>query len=374
MKIKRENLFYIYIAIMTFIFYIRFFRVESALMNSAIYILMSVGLILFGIYYIFQKDKLRYKILHLAILMFIIFIYFISGKQYEYLIFTVLALLGVRNKSLKKIMKIFFYTYLICMASTFFLCLVGIRPDVMYSKISSGKTIQLHSLGFPTGNNFFAMLFILYVSLIYYKYEKLNYVHLIGMEIIGILFYFIFYARTGIILITILTFGTIISKYVLIKNRGRKLISVLEIISNPAMFIFTYLFSTKFYGSAIQVLTDKMVSDRLEIANIYFEIFPAKLFQTSFHYIGDLPVDNLYAFVICGFGFAFAAVIGFIYVKTMIRLYKRKKYFEMFIVTLFVLYAYSEKFFINAFRNPSMFLLGIGLFKNNNMLEEEKIE
>ncbi len=105
MKIKRENLFYIYIAIMTFIFYIRFFRVESALMNSAIYILMSVGLILFGIYYIFQKDKLRYKILHLAILMFIIFIYFISGKQYEYLLFTVLALLGVRNKSLKKIMN-----------------------------------------------------------------------------------------------------------------------------------------------------------------------------------------------------------------------------------------------------------------------------
>lgn len=374
MKIKKEDLYYIYIFIMTFIFYIRFFKIESKIINIGIYILMTVALLCFAVYYIFQKDKIRDKILHTAVLLLMIFIYYISKMQYEYLLFTALALLGVRNKSFNKIAKVFFYVYLVCIISTFLLCLLGIREDLIYTKISSGKEIQLHSLGFPTGNNFFAMLFILYVSLIYYKYEKINYVHLVGLEIINILFYFVFYARTGFILNTILIIGTFCYKYIKSENKVRKIISTAEIFGVPFMFLFTYIFSTKLLGSNIQIITDKIVSDRLKIASIYFKVFPIKIFQNTFHYIGDLPVDNLYAFVLCAFGVGFAVAITYIYVKTMIKLYKRKKYFVMFIITLFVLYAYSEKFFINAFRNPTIFLLGIGLFKKNTMLEEEQLK
>ena len=335
---------------------------------------MAIALGNFTVYYISQKDKIRDKILHTVVLLLMVFLYYISKMQYEYLLFTALAILGVRNKSFNKIAKIFFYVYLVCMISTFLLCLLGIREDVVYTKISSGREIQLHSLGFPTGNNFFAMLFILYVSLIYYKYEKINYIHLAGLEIINIFFYFVFYARTGFILNTILIIGTLFYKHIRNENRARKMIAMAEILGVPFMFIFTYIFSTKLLGSNIQIITDKIVSDRLEIASIYFKVFPTKMFQNTFHYIGDLPVDNLYAFVLCAFGIGFAVAIIYIYVKTMIKLYRRKKYFIMFIITLFVLYAYSEKFFINAFRNPTIFLLGIGLFKKNTMLGEEKLK
>lgn len=372
MKIKKDDFYYLYIAIMAIVFYFRFYNFNNYIVDYIFIGISIIALVIFMIYWIMSDFTVKDRSIHGIIVAFCLLLYCLSGKQYEYLIFSALAIIGMKHKSMKKIMKIFFISYFVCIMLHIYFLLLGIFEDNIYTKISSGRKIQIHSLGFATGNTFFAILFILYSSYIYYKYKEINYLHLIFMELICISFYFIFYSRTGLVVITILILGTFIKKYINLHRYLAKIIGCLEIVVIPLLFVVTYIFSTLLYGSNIQILLDKIISNRLVISHDYFLVYPLKLFQESFNYIGDLPLDNMYSFILCAFGVVATVVMCISYVYLMIKLFKGKKYFEMYMITLFALYSYSEKMFINAFRNPSIFFLAVILYKEYNILDLEE--
>ena len=371
MKIKRNDWYYIFVGLMIFTFYTRFFSTNDTV-DYLLYAIIFIALGCFGIYWIMVRENMIKRVFKIITLIFFVGIYFLTKMQYEYLILTALAIIGMKDKSFKIIMRIFYKVYGICLLMHLFMLLTGILQDNVYSKISSGKIINVHSLGFATGNTFYAILFILYVSLIYVKRDKINYVYLIGLEILNIIIYFLSYSRTGFITITVLIIVTLVTKYIKINFNKIKPIIWIDIFILPELFIFTYLNSTIYYGTRIQSLLDHIVSSRLTIGKFYLTIFPVKLFQNSFNLIGDLPIDNLYIFVLCAFGLFFAILICVAYTLLMIKLYKKRRYYEMFIITLVALYAYSEKFFINAFRNPTIFLIEMAFNKNSKILDEIK--
>ena len=368
MKIKKEDFYYIYILIMTIIFYFRFYNFNNIIINN-IYLLATIfALISFFLYWIQKIYTLRERIIHICIILFVCIIYYLSGHEYEYLIFSTLAIIGIKDKSLKKIMKIFVLSYGICLGIHFILLGVGVFKDIVYTKISSGRKIDIHSLDFTTGNSFFAILFIFYSAIIYSYYDKIKPGILLLMEFLAILLYNVFYSRTGIVCISILIIGTSINKYVKINKYIRKIISSVEIIIIPLMFLITLLFSTIFFATDMQKILDKVISSRLIISHIYIEKYPISLFQMNFEYIGDLPLDNLYSFIMCAFGMIPTMIINVCYIRLMVMLLKNKKYFEMFYILIFAIYSYSEKMFINVFRNPSILMLGIILYDNFNFL------
>lgn len=374
-KISKFDLYYIFMAISTIVFFLRYFKFEYRVVNYGIYALSAISIIVYATYWKLEDFSIKERLIHVFLLIIIFAVYYFSGMKYEYLFFNILAIIGIKNKSMKKIMKIIFIIYVSCLLIHIILLSTGIINNKVFLKISSGKVITTHLFGFTHGNTAFTILFTLICSLIYYKFNKLRIWHLIALEIISLLLYLAFRARTGIIIITIFLVGTAIFKLVRNKkNTILKIFSTIQIITVPTLFIGTYLLSTTFYNTKLSNIINKFITDRIKISNIYFEAVPLSLLPQNFDLIKDLSFDNMYSFILCSFGLIFTIAIIIVFILLYINLLKKKRYFDIFILTLFMIYCYAEKMYINAFRNPSILFLGVLLYKNFSMFDWEKEE
>lgn len=374
MKIKKDNLYYIFIAIATFVFYMRHFNSLYKIINYIVYALAAISITVYALYWMFEEFSAKERLMHICLLSGIFIVYYLSGMKYEYLIFTALAVIGMKNKSIKKVMYITFFIYFMCLIVHVILVFAGIIEDEIFIKVSSGKKIVTHRFGFSHGNTAFTILFTSICSYVYYRFEKIKIWQLVVIEIISLVLYFVFYARTGLLIITLFLLGTAIFKFT--KNKENMILKIfrrLEITIIPMMFIGTYLLSTVFYDTNIATIINNLVSDRLKISNVYFGTIPPGLFPKNFEFIGDLSFDNMYSFIMSSFGLIFTGFVIVVFVALYIKLLKEKRYFEMYIITLFALYSYSERMYINSFKNPSILFLGVLLYKNFNMFDcEEK--
>lgn len=375
MKINKHNLYYVFIAIATFVFYMRYFNFTYKAINYIVYALAMISIIVYLIYWLLEDFTVKERVVHFFLLSGIFIVYYLSGMKYEYLIFTALAVIGIKNKSIKKIMYITFLIYAIGLITHIVLLLTGVIQDEIFVKVSSGEKVITHKFGFSHGNTAFTILFTLICSYVYYRLKEIKIWNLVLIEIISVALYFVFYARTGFAIITLFLLGTII--YKLTKNKENIILKIfrrMEIGIIPMLFIGTYLLSTIFYNTNIATILNKLVSDRLKISNVYFETVPPGLLPKNFEFIGDLSFDNMYSFIMCSFGIIFTAFIIISFVLLYIKLLKQKKYYEMFVITLFALYSYSERMYINSFKNPSILFLGVLLYKNFSMFDSEEKE
>ncbi|MCI9365658.1 MAG: hypothetical protein HFJ54_03460 [Clostridia bacterium] len=317
---------------------------------------------------------MKERIIHICLLSGIFLVYYLSGMKYEYLIFTTLAIIGMKNKSIKKVMRITFLIYFICLIGQVLLLLTGVIEDEILIKVSSGERITTHTFGFVHGNTAFTILFTLICSYVYSEFNKIKIWHLVIIEIIAIILYFLFYARTGLAIITLFLIGTATYKFTKTKkNFVLKVIRKLQVAVVPIMFIGTYILSTFLFDTQIARTINRLVSDRLRISNTYFSFIPPGAFPQNFEFIDNLAFDNMYSFIILSFGFIFTTIVILAFVYLYIKLLKKKRYFEMYIITLFALYSYAERMYINSFKNPSILFLAVLIYKDFKMFDcEEK--
>ena len=208
MKINKYNAYYIFMVISTFVFYMRSFNFTYNVINYIVYALAATSLCIYLFYWISEEFSVKERIIHICLLSGIFLVYYLSGMKYEYLIFTTLAIIGMKNKSIKKVMRITFLIYFICLIGQVLLLLTGVIEDEILIKVSSGERITTHTFGFVHGNTAFTILFTLICSYVYSEFNKIKIWHLVIIEIIAIILYFLFYARTGLAIITLFLIGT----------------------------------------------------------------------------------------------------------------------------------------------------------------------
>ena len=375
MKIKKHNLYYMFMAIAMLVFYLRYFNFSSRIINYSIYALAATSLCVFLFYWVIEKFTTKERIIHICLLAIIFVVYYLSGMKYEYLIFTMLAIIGMKGKSIKKVMYITFIVYFICLIGQSILLLTGVIEDEILTKVSSGENVEMHTFGFAHGNAAFTILFTLICSFVYYKFDKIKIWNLVVLEIVSVIWYVLFRARTGLVIVTLFLIGTVIYKVTRNKqNLILKTIRSAQIAVIPVMFVGTYLLSTIFYNTQISNIINKLVSSRIEISNIYFNVIPPGILPKNYEFIANLPVDNMYTFIISTFGIVFSVMIIIAFVKLEIKLLKEKRYFEIFIITAFALYAYAERMYINSFRNPSILFLAVLIYKDFKIFDLERKE
>lgn len=368
---KKDNLYIAYCCIMSIVFFMRYFELSETI-NNLLMLVTAIAIGLFFLYWINVKFTKKELLKQIIILGIATAAYFLSGCEYEYIILTVLAVVGSKNIEIKKITKYMFITLLVVFIIYMLGIILNIIPNTTYVKTDKfGNNYTTYTFG-GHGNAFFCIWFTLIILYIYSFFEKIRFIHIVILEIISLVFYFLTYSRTGIVIVSILLIATAVLK--ILGNKIDKIkfipkfIKLLTIIIIPLMFITVYVLSTKLYGGELYSTVNNLITARLEVANYYISNFGVELLPQD--YDVTVTFDNLYAFIMVTFGWGITILICSIYIKLIRQLCKEKKYLEILIIMVFVLYSFSEKMFINVFRNFSILFFQYTLFRKEKEVEK----
>lgn len=273
-----------------------------------------------------------------------------------------LTIMGMKHCKFRKLIQISVYircivTVILVIGSVYGVYDIGYKtkPDTKYVEM------PVYSFGFNEPNMAFLSVFILLVILLYYNYEKLNIWWFLGTAGVAALFYELTFCRTGIAVFGF-TWALIVFEKLVKKDRV-KIILALSVLVGALFSFFTMLFYNG--NNSLMHLLNHFVSGRIYIMNSYFHdqglaLYPRnqELFYASYYGL----IDNCYMFLLLYGGWIFALIFLAVICTAMFRLYRKKCYKELVMLSAFALYAVLEQFVLNAFMNPFILLTGILLY------------
>jgi len=256
-----------------------------------------------------------------------ILIYLNSGYLNPF--FWILILVGCKDISFEKILKI----YLVITASitilAFCAALLGVIENLVYE--SEGRGVRI-AFGSVYVTDFASHIFYMILTYCYLKAEKLKIYHFIGIIVIMGLVYYFCKTRLDCIcmLITVIVFG--INKLLQVRlfngkvlmKKSIKIWNWLGLFSMPLLALISFT-ATRLYqvDNPFLIFVDKMISARLRLGKAGLDIYPIKLWGQPIVMVGaggttQWP-DN-YFFIDCS------------YVHILLR------YGALFLITLLLVY------------------------------------
>ncbi len=257
-----------------------------------------------------------------------ILIYLNSGYLSSF--FWVLILVGCKDISFEKILKV----YLVITGSIMILALCaalfGVIENLIYESADRGVRIAFGSV-YVT--DFASHIFYMILTYCYLKAERLKVHHFAGIIIIAGLVYYFCKTRLDCVsmLLIVIIFG--VNKWLQkLPYDGKRLLKKWKcfwkcfgLVSMPFFAIISYAFTVHYQeGNKVLVLIDKVISNRLSVGKSGLDTYALKLWGQAVDMVGAggttlwpanyFFIDNSYIHLLLRFGFVFTVALLATYV------------------------------------------------------------
>lgn len=360
-KIKlNEFVVYIFFAVITFC------KGLGLASSNKIYIIVfaigTLGVILKSLNEKFTKKEL----LNIIFLILLGGLDFIFGKETT-LLFTTIALISLKNTNIKKIIKVMFIARLISFVLMIFLPVLNVIPMNSMEFFRNGIFIKRTAFGFMHPNLAHSSFNIMVYLYLYLDYKKLNFKKVCLIEIANFVLYQCTYSRTGFIMGTIgIAFVFIIkifpkfSKFVINK------INIIYILLIIVTLICTIGYNKFDFINEI----DTLLTGRIKYMSEVYNNYEIPLIKTDNY--ESILFDNGYIDLLYNSG-----LVAFIWVvvaqmKTNSQIKENGLITEGFLSILFMIYSFTESYYINILMNPSLVFLSYSIFQEKKKQSEDE--
>lgn len=293
----------------------------------------------------------------IGVLLFIsLIVYYNTGEKGLLLYFTMM--LGMKNVSIKRVMKWAAAILSVSFMVLVFLSVFGLKQDITYlhDRAGFGQVLR-HSLGYPYPNTLFTTYIVLMVLIMYVlgKQTKKQLVITSTLMFLGAVYIYLYScSNTGLI---VATFYLLANLWLQLRNRLSIVEKIVLLMAYPGCALLSIVGPLVTSGRLFQLM-DKVLHNRWAYSCYYLTTEPVTLFGTRF---GETPNENymidssfLYSFLQIGvipFLIVTALMIGMI-----VCYVKKDKRIELAMIISFCVLGLSDPFFFNLSYKNLMFL------------------
>lgn len=319
-------------------------------------IMLVIGMLLFLLKIAMTRHTFGEYLL-IGILLFIsLIVYYNTGEKGLLLYFTMM--LGMKNVSLKRVMRWAAAILSVSFTVLVFLSVFGWKQDITYlhDRAGFGQVLR-HSLGYPYPNTLFTTYIVLMVLIMYVlgRQTKKQLIMTSTLMFLGAVYIYLYScSNTGLI---VATFYLLANLWLQLRNRLSVVEKAVLLIAYPGGALLSIVGPLVTSGRLFQLM-DKVLHNRWAYSYYYLTTEPVTLFGTRF---GETPNDNymidssfLYSFLQIGvipFLIVTALMIGMI-----VCYVKKDKRIELAMIISFCVLGLSDPFFFNLSYKNLMFL------------------
>ena len=319
-------------------------------------IMLVIGMLLFLLKIAMTRHTFIEYLMIGTLLFISLIVYYNTGEKGLLLYFTMM--LGMKNVSLKRVMKWAAAILSVSFTILIFLSVFGLKQDITYlhDRAGFGQVLR-HSLGYPYPNTLFTTYIVLMVLIMYVlgRQTKKQLVITSTLMFLGAVYIYLYScSNTGLI---VATFYLIANLWLQMRNRLSIIEKIVLLMAYPGCALLSIVGPLVTSGKLFQLM-DKILHNRWAYSYYYLTTEPVTLFGTRF---GETPNDNymidssfLYSFLQIGvipFLIVTALMIGMI-----VCYVKKDKRIELAMIISFCVLGLSDPFFFNLSYKNLMFL------------------
>ena len=318
----------------------------------------------FKIYYDLKNDK---KISIAFIVLFVIAMMVTLLAKNNGIICTLIVLAALRKLDFEKLIKIAFKIFSVAFISTVALTLLRILPNWEFSR----GILTRYSLGFDYAATGVSVYLVIIMMYFYIRKNNATYMELLVLELINIFVYRYTDGRLGFVLITLILFIQLFSKFEFIINtfNSNFIQKTLKLICHtlPIILFVLYHLLIVMYASNSPIANkaNKLLSNRIKLTYQAYRKYDVKLFgddikwyswagygysETDEDYTYNL-VDTAYSRMIFDYGLIFSVLLILGYREILIKNYNDKNYWLLFVIIFVLIWAFLEPIILNLGRN-----------------------
>jgi hypothetical protein len=257
-----------------------------------------------------------------------ILIYLSSGYLSPFL--GVLILIGCKNISFEKVLKVYLVITGSIMALALCAALLGVIENLIYESADRGVRIAFGSV-YVT--DFASHIFYMILTYCYLKADQLKIYHFVGIIIITVVVYYFCKTRLDCVslLLIVIVFGVNQWLQKLPYDGKGKLKKwkyfwkAFGLVSMPFFAIISYVFTAHYQeDNKVLMLIDKVISGRLNLGKTGLDAYPVRLWGRAVDMIGAggttqwqtdyFFIDNSYLHLLIRFGLVFTVALLVVYV------------------------------------------------------------
>lgn len=372
-------------------------EVITKIIRYAVYLLLFIRLIFILPYYKndikekkWKQKSLLVKITYVMLIMFSIslIINFITTKN-KRMMFLILILLSSYRTDYKKIIKVTMNLQIILTGILVLLSILGVTQNYI---VTRGATISRYSLGFLYTTNLAQMIAFSSILYLYSAGSDTSYRELFIMQIMNVFAYFITDSRTEFIMLEMIILIMIIWKVLKNINKDGILKKIKKIYSSIFLKtfilypIFSFIIVMCYPNGGIWNNVNTALSDRLKQTYNNIETYGVQPFGVDIELIGlglkeklrygnyaSNYIDNEYIQMMFKEGIVCAVCFIILINILLIVLYKKNKYKEIMLCSIYLLFGLLNPRIINLLYCPILFMF-IPEILNYEKINEKKHE
>lgn len=340
-----------------------------------VFILLIIPAFFFGLLKILISRYTRLQlVVVIALLILTAIVLYESGEVG--ILFVMLTILGMKNISVEKIMRLGLWVWTICAITLSVFSFFNIENTVyrVDSKLGLGYILRW-SLGFTHPNTLHSTYFALCAYIIYELAERFRFKHFVLLMIGNVLVLAYSVSYTGFAVVAILLAGGL---YVAVRPRFWLIEKMLVNLVLPFVLVISFAFPLMLYKypytKFIQRL-DKLLTTRIYLANLYLQPECISPFGVRMSYLSQirtyLSIDNSYVWACIHYGFIMFVLFMLAYFVLIVDYCRKQKTRELLLIVCFLSAGYMEPLLFNtSFKNITLLFLGEMLFRQKEDVEE----
>ena len=316
------------------------------------------------VYYDWKKDK---KISITFIVLFVLAIMITILAKNNGIICTLIILTALKKLDFDKLIKIALKIFSVAFFITVGLTLMKFLPNWEFNR----GTLTRYSLGFDYAATGVSVYLVTIMMYFYIRKNNATYMELLVLELINIFVYRYTDGRLGFVLITLILFVQLLSKFEFIINafNSKSIQRLLKVICHTLpiiLFILYHLLIIMYANnSPIANKANKLLSNRIKLTYQAYRNYDVKLFgddikwyswagygysETDEDFTYNL-VDTAYSRIIFDYGLIFSALLILGYREILIKNYNEKNYWLLFVIIFVLIWSFLEPIILNLGRN-----------------------
>lgn len=256
------------------------------------------------------------------------------------LLFSMILIIGAKNCDIKKIAKVYFYTYIAIALIVFVLYFCGILPEFGMYRGDSAR----FAMGFNHPNLLGRLILVIAISEIIMCKDKLSKLHYISLILMALFVYLVPQCRSAFLCLSVMIIFLIINRFNKLNNKFFKtlFLSAIPILA-IASLVCAILYNP---NSSTWEIINTFSSSRIYYSNIAYKLFgyTSVLGQNVIPFLDNvtLIIDNCYIRLICEFGIIALYLFCYINVATIKKAFYNKRFNIAIILVIMGLFGIFE--------------------------------
>lgn len=374
--LNKERIFFIGFSLYLIQAFIRTTMYKEIIPFSILKLIKTIAIILVLVEIITDKYTIKKIIIIIGTLVF--FGFSLMESTYSILLEYSILIIGAKDISFRKIVKIFFYIELPLLLITIISSQIGIIQDLVYYR--SDHNTYRHSFGVVYPTDFVAHVFFLCLAYMYIKGRDVKWYQIVIISLIAIITYYLCDTRLDSICIAMLCLLGLQYKFNLIKYKN-------IIIKYGLIFSFLICEVISIYmtinydpSNDIHFNVNDMLSGRLRIGNMMYNDYGVKMFgqyiedhgwggSLTFNYDVYNYIDCSYLRILLKYGLVISILITIINIIISIKFYKTKNYDLLLVSLLIAINSIVAQHYID-FSYNFLLLVYLAKLDDKNCIEE----